>query len=56
MTKIRKVAHLKMDTFSVNVPIVTLTVTMTAKMYWVRHRAGHFTWIISQNSCNSSMG
>lgn len=43
MAKMWKVAHLKMDTFSVKMLTIIIIVVMTAKVYWVRHWAMHFT-------------
>ena len=55
MAKIWKVAHLKMETFSVKVLMITVIVMTTAKIYWVRHWAKHPTWIILLNSHKSFM-
>lgn len=55
MAKIWKVAQMKMDTLSMKVLIIIIIVMMTAKMYWLRHQAKHFTWTSSLNSHNSSM-
>lgn len=52
MAKIWKVAHLKMDMFSVKMQTITIIVVMTAKAYWVRYWATHFTQIISLNALN----
>lgn len=55
MAKIWKVAHLKMETFSVKVVMITIIVMTTAKMYWVMQWAKHPTWIILLNSHKSFM-
>lgn len=55
MAKIWKVAHLKMDTFSVKMLMMIIIVTMTAKTDRVRNWAEHFTGIISLNSLKRSM-
>lgn len=52
MAKIWKVAHLKVDTFTVKVLIIIVIITMTAKMFGARHWAKHFTQIISLTSHN----
>lgn len=58
MAKIRKVAHLKMDTFSVKMVTIIIIEVMAAKAYkayWVRHWATHFIRIISLNALNRPM-
>lgn len=54
MAKIWKVAHVKMDIFSVKVLIIIIMVTMV-KLNRVMRWAKHFMQIISLNSHKSSM-